>query len=318
MCLVGIPYACDAGENTWKRPFGHTVSLLLSFCFSSIEEATRMNQESKQRTRVKNAAASTFDLRTSEISEKERLVLYPPKQNSSFEFLELNCGCNKNVDAAMKWETKACPVVGEPLQKHQSLDLSSILFGTCPNSKPVNAAGRYFNSKGPIMRAKSTPFELIQQTDTKELDIKDKFSYLESQLNNSSLEQTQKMVHVSSAELNYSLSYDSKHQSCNASNAKQYDSSDFNVRSYTSLVEDPYFPPRSPSSAASKMSLDFPQKQDGTVLPCSLLPTSSPNLFSYYNSHNSVALNPPTSFPPMLNQERTVVGKLFLKVSMAF
>ncbi|KAM5202087.1 tyrosine-protein phosphatase non-receptor type 22 isoform 1-T1 [Hipposideros larvatus] len=274
----------------------------------SIEEAKMMNQESKQRIRVKNSEASSFDFRTSEISEKEGLVLQPAEQNSSFEFLELNCGCNKNADTTMKWEPNACPVVADPLQKHQSLDLSSILFGTCPDSKPVNAAGRYFNSKGPIMRTQSTPFEFTQQTDAKELDIKEKFSYLETQLNNSSLERAQKVMHASSAELNNSLSYDSKHQMCEASNSKQYDANAFGVHSYMSLVEDPYFPPLSPSSASLKMSLDLPEKQDGAVLPCSLLPTSSPTLFSHYNSHDSLAWSPPTNCSATLNQETAVVA----------
>uniref|UniRef100_A0A5F5PMM5 protein-tyrosine-phosphatase n=2 Tax=Equus TaxID=9789 RepID=A0A5F5PMM5_HORSE len=274
----------------------------------SINEAKIKNQQSKQRIRGESAETSSFDLRTSEISEKGALVLHPAKQCSSFDFLELNCGCNKNADITMKWETKAFPIAGEPLQKHQSLDLSTILLGTCPNSKPVNVAGRYFNSKRPIMRTKSTPFELIQQRDTKELDIKGSFSHLESQQHNSSLEQAQKEMHVSSAEVNYSLPYDSKQQMRNASTTKQHDSSASNVYSCMSLVEDPYFSSLSPSSAGSKISLDLPKKQDGTVLPCSSLPTSSTTLFSYHNSHNSLALNPPTNSSSSLNQDTAAVA----------
>uniref|UniRef100_A0A8C4L6M0 protein-tyrosine-phosphatase n=1 Tax=Equus asinus asinus TaxID=83772 RepID=A0A8C4L6M0_EQUAS len=274
----------------------------------SINEAKIKNQQSKQRIRGESAETSSFDLRTSEISEKGALVLHPAKQCSSFDFLELNCGCNKNADTTTKWETKAFPIAGEPLQKHQSLDLSTILLGTCPNSKPVNVTGRYFNSKRPIMRTKSTPFELIQQRDTKELDIKGSFSHLESQQHNSSLEQAQKEMHVSSAEVNYSLPYDSKQQMRNASTTKQHDSSASNVYSYMSLVEDPYFSSLSPSSAGSKISLDLPKKQDGTVLPCSSLPTSSTTLFSYHNSHNSLALNPPTNSSSSLNQDTAAVA----------
>lgn len=293
-----------------KRPLWDMVSSLLSFCFSIVKEAKVMNQQSKGRIRVKSAEASSFDLRISEINEKEGLVMHPSKQSSSLEFLELNCGCNKNADTIMKWERKVFPIAGEPLQKHQSLDLSSILFGARPNSKPVNAAGRCFNLKRPIMRTKSTPFELMQQRDTQELDVEEDF-YLESHPHNSCLEQAQKVMHVSSAELNYSPSYDSKHQMCNASKAKQHDSGAFKVLSYMSLVENPYFSSLSPSSAGSKMSLDLPEKQDKTVLPCSSLPKSSTALFPYYNSHDSSALNPPTNFPPPLNQETAVVGKLF-------
>uniref|UniRef100_A0A8C8ZRS4 protein-tyrosine-phosphatase n=1 Tax=Prolemur simus TaxID=1328070 RepID=A0A8C8ZRS4_PROSS len=277
---------------------------------SAIKEAKMMNQQSKQRTKVENTEVSSFDFRTSEISTKEGLNLHPAKLSTSFDFLELNYGCNKNVDTTMKWQTKAFPIVGEPLKKHQSLDLSSILSRACPNSKPVNAEGRYFNSKEPIIRTKSTPFELIQQGETKELDIKENFSYLESQSHDSCLVklQAQKMRHVSSAELNYSLPYDSKNQMCNASNVKQNECSDFSVCSYMDLVEDPYFSSLPPSSASSKMSLDLAEKQDGTVFPCSLLPTSSTTLLSYYNSHDSLAQNPPSNFPSLLNQGTAVVA----------
>lgn len=266
---------------------------------------------------MKNSEASSCDLRTSEISKKEKLVLHPAKQSTSLDFLELNCGCNKNADTNKQWETKLFPIAGEPLHKHQSLDLSSILFGACPDSKPVNAAGRYFNSKRPITRTKSTPFELIQQRDTKELDIKENFSYLESQPYNSCLEQALKVMHVSSAELNHSLLYDSKHQICNASNAKQRDSSAFNVDSSMS-VADPYFSSLCPSSTGSKMSLNLLEKQDRTDSPCSSLPTSSTSLFSYNNSHDSLALNSLTSSVTPLNQETAVVGKLFLKTYLPF
>lgn len=300
-----------------KRPLWNMVSSSLSFCFSNINEATVMNQQSKGRIRVKSAEASSFDLRTSEINEKEGLVMHPAKQSSSLEFLELNCGCNKNADTTMKWETKVFPIAGEPLQKHQSLDLSSILFGAYPKSKPVNAAGRYSNLKKPILRTKSTPFELMQQRDSQELDIKGNF-YLESQPHNSCVDQAQKVMHVSSAELNFSPLHDSKHQTCNAVNAKQHDSGAFNEHSYMSLVEDPYFSSLSPSSARSKMSFNLPQKQDGSVLPCSSLSKSSTTLFPYYNSHDSLTLSTLTNFPPPLNQETAAVGKLFLKVSMAF
>lgn len=300
-----------------NRPVWNMVSSSLSFCFSTIKEAKVMNQQSKGRIRVKSAEASSFDLRTSEINEKEGLVMHPAKQSSSLEFLELNCGCNKNADTTTKWETKVFPIAGKPLQKHQSLDLSSILFGAYSKSKPVNAAGRYSNLKVPILRTKSTPFELMQQRDSKELDIKGNF-YLESQPHNSCLDQPQKVMYVSSAELNISPSHDSKHQTCNPANEKQHDSGAFNEHSYMSLVEDPYFSSLSPSSAHSKIYFDLPQKQDGSVLPCSSLSKSSTALFPYYNSHDSLTLTTLTSLPPPLNQETAVVGKLFLKVSMAF
>lgn len=315
-CLWGISH-CEAGEKLWKKPSGVMISLLLPLGFGSMKEAKVMNRQSKQRIRVKNAEAPSFEPRTSEISEKGGLALDPTKQNNSYEFGELNYGCNKNAGTTMKWETKAFPIVGEPLQKYQSLDFSSVLLGAGPDSKPVNAAGRYFNSKGPITRTKSTPFELTQQIDTNELGIKDNFSRLASQPNSSGPEQTQKAVHVSSAELNYSLSRDSKHQVCNASGAKQHDARAFSAQSHMSSVDSPYFP-SSPRSAGSKMSLDLSEEQARTVLPCSLLPTSSATLFSYYDPDDSLALNPPTNFPSTLNQEIADVGKLCLKAYMAF
>lgn len=302
---------CDAR----KRPIW--VIITLSFCFSTIKAAKMMNQ---QRTKMENTESSSFDFRTSEISAKEELVLHPAKSSTSFDFLELNYGFDKNADTTVKRQTKAFPTVGEPLQKHQSLDLGSLLFEACSNSKPVNAAGRYFDSKVPITRTKSTPFELIQQRETKEVDSKENFSYLESEPHDSSFVemQSQKVMHVSSAELNYSLPYDSKHQICNASNVKHHDSGALDVCSYIPLVEDPYFSSWPPSGTGSKMSLDLPEKQDGTVFPSSLLPTSSTSLSSYYNSHDSLSLNSPTNISPLLNQESAVLGKLFFKVCIEF
>ncbi|XP_007530251.1 tyrosine-protein phosphatase non-receptor type 22 [Erinaceus europaeus] len=270
----------------------------------SLKEEKVMNQQSKQKMGMENADTSS-DLGTFEISEKECLALYPAKQSSSFDFLELNCSCNRNIHTSSKWDIKSFPVAGEPLQKHQSLDLSSI-FESCSNSKSENTDERYFQSKRIITRTKSIPFELIQQRDTKELDIKESFPDLELQPHNSCLEQDQKSKHVSSAELNYSLSNDSKYQICNASSAKQYVSSAFSSYSYMSLVEDPYFSSLSPSSAGSKMSLDLPEKHDDAVLPCSL-PTSTMTLLSYDNLHDSLTLNPPTICPSSLSQQASVV-----------
>ncbi|XP_045860229.1 tyrosine-protein phosphatase non-receptor type 22 isoform X2 [Meles meles] len=272
----------------------------------SLKEAEMMKQQSKPRLRVKSAEVSSFDLRTSDRSEKERLALHSGEQSRAFDLLELNCSCNKNADITTHWETKASPIAGKPLQKHQSLDWSAILFGACPNSKAADMAGRYFNSKAPIIRTKSTPFELIQQTDTEELDIKENVSCLESQPHSSHLEQAQKVRHASLAEQNYSLPSDSQPQMCSASVAKGQDSQPLRVYSYMS-VEDPYFLSLSPSSAGSKMSLDLPEKPDGNILPCSSLPASSTTLFSSYNSRDSLALSPPTEYPSP-NPETAVVA----------
>ncbi|XP_063082195.1 tyrosine-protein phosphatase non-receptor type 22 [Cavia porcellus] len=275
----------------------------------TIKEAKMMNQQSKQKLKVENAEVSSFNFRTSEISAKEELVLHPAKSSPSFDFLELNYGCNKTVNTINKWQTKTLLTVGEPLQKHKSLDFSSSLLGACPNSQSINAGGTCFNSKGPITRTKSTPFESIQQRTIEELDIKENFSCLESQAHSSCpVEfQAKKMAHVSSEELNHSLSYDSNHQMSDALNVKQHGSSALGVCSGMSLVEEPYFSSLHPSSADCKISLDLPEKQDGTVFPCSSLPASSTIHFSYYNSNDSSALNPLTNFSPQLTQETAVV-----------
>ncbi|XP_002715464.2 tyrosine-protein phosphatase non-receptor type 22 isoform X1 [Oryctolagus cuniculus] len=295
---------------TEQNPTLHAGSHPPNLPKNTIKEARMMKQQSKQRAKAENAEASSFDFRTSEIIAKERLVSHPEKLNASFDFLELNYDYNRNADTSMKRQTKAFPIVGEPLQKHQSLDFSSIFFGACPNSKPVDATGRYFNSKGPVVRTKSTPFELIQQKETKESDIKEGFSYLESQRHDACLTemQTPKVMHASTAELNYSPPRDSKHQMCNASSVSQHASTAFSGYSYMSLVEDPYFSSLPPSSAGSKMSLDLPEKEDGTGFPCSLLPKSSSTLFSDCNSRDSLVLNPPTNFSPPLNQATAVMA----------
>ncbi|XP_012585430.1 PREDICTED: tyrosine-protein phosphatase non-receptor type 22 isoform X2 [Condylura cristata] len=266
----------------------------------STKEAKMMNQQSPER---KNAATSTFDLWPFETNEKQGFALHPAKQSSSLDFLELNCSCNKPT---INWETETFPIAGEPLQKRNSLDLSSIFFEACPNSKSVSATERYFNPKRPITRTKSTPFELIQQRDTRELDIRGNFSDLESRPRHSFLEDSQRGTHVSSAEVNYPLSYDTPQQIFHPSSTRQRVSSDFNLYFDTSLVEDPYFS-SSPTSTGSKMSLDFPEKQDATVLPSFSLPLSS-TLFSYCHSGDALALNPSNTSLPALNQETEAVA----------
>ncbi|XP_010629552.1 tyrosine-protein phosphatase non-receptor type 22 isoform X2 [Fukomys damarensis] len=277
---------------------------------STIQEAKMMNQQSKQKLKMENAETSSLNFRTSKINAKEELVLHPAKSSPSFDFLELNYSCNKNVDITKKWQAKTLSTVGEPLQKHKSLDFGSILLGACPNSQSLNAASTRFNSKGPITRTKSTPFELIQQSKTEELDIKENFSCLESRPHDSYLVefQAEKVMYVSAEELNYSLPSDSNHQMCDASNGQHHGSSALSVYSCMSLTEDPYFSSLLPSSADSKMSLDLPEKQDGTAFPHSSLPASSTTFFSYYNSSDTAALNPLTNFSSRMNRQTAIVA----------
>ncbi|XP_029419866.1 tyrosine-protein phosphatase non-receptor type 22 isoform X3 [Nannospalax galili] len=276
---------------------------------NTMKDAKMIRQQNKQKVKVGNTETSSFDFKASKASAKEELVLHTVRTSPSLEFLELNCGCNYNVDLTREEHTKALPMMQEALQKYQSLDFSSVLFGVCPNSPGVNGAGRCLNSKGPVTRTKSTPFELIQKRKTKELDMEDGFSCLESQSHDSCLRelQAQKLRHASSEELNYSLPRDAEHHTCEASHAKQHNSSPFRVYSCTSLTEDPYFSSSPPSSADSKMSLDLPEKQHGVSFPCALLPASSTTLFSYRKSHDSLTLSPLINFSPPLNQEPALV-----------
>ncbi|XP_004641749.1 tyrosine-protein phosphatase non-receptor type 22 [Octodon degus] len=276
-----------------------------NFPKSTTKEEKMMNQQSKHKLKVENAEVSSFNFRTSERSAREELVLHPAGSSPSFDFLELNYCCNKNTDATKKWQTKMLSAVGEPLQKHRSLDFSSIVLRASPNPQSINAAGTCFNSKGPIMRTKSTPFELRQQQITGGLDVKEKFSCSESRAHTSYLAEFQanRGTHVSSEELSCSPPYDSTHQMCGAASGKQRGRSPLSVYSCMSLVEDPYFSPLLPSSADSKMSLDLPENQDGAVFPCSSLPAPSTTLLPYHNSSDSSPLNPLTNFCPQLNQE---------------
>ncbi|XP_052586235.1 tyrosine-protein phosphatase non-receptor type 22 [Peromyscus californicus insignis] len=271
---------------------------------NAMKDVQTTEQPSKQRMEAASADASSFD-RTSETSAKEEFVLRSAKSSPSFEFLELNCGCNNKVVITREGQAKASPVVGEPLQKYQSLDFSSILHGSCPGAPPSTTAGRCSNSKGPVIRTKSTPFEWIPQRKTSELDMEDGSSFLESQLHAPCLMelQAQSVVHVSSEELNYSLPRASEHSTCDAPCVLQQGSNTFRVHSCTSLVEDTYFPSSPPNSADSKMSFDLPEKQDGAICPCAVLPASSTTSLSYCNSRNSLVASPGTSFPPPLNQE---------------
>ncbi|KAM6217130.1 LOW QUALITY PROTEIN: tyrosine-protein phosphatase non-receptor type 22 [Rhynchocyon petersi] len=275
----------------------------------TINEATMMNQHNRPKATVEKSEASSFDIQTCEISKDKEFILHPAKQSTSFDFLELNCGCNNYADRNMEWETKAFPMVGEPLQKHQSLDLSSILLEVHPNSKPVSAAERHFHSKQSIIRTKSTPFELTPERKINDSDIGENFSYLESRPHTSCHMEFQapKLMHAS-AELNCSLPLDSKHQICSSSSVKQHGPSYSKACSYMSLVEDPYFSSLPPESTGSKMSLDSPEKQEGTALPCSLLSASSTTSLSYYSSWDSLAQNPLITSPSPLHPGTVVVA----------
>ncbi|KAL1772581.1 hypothetical protein HispidOSU_025365 [Sigmodon hispidus] len=266
-------------------------------------EDEKMTKQSKPRVEMESADASPFD-GTSEIHAKEEFVLHSAKSSPSFDFLELNCGCNNKAAITREGQAKASPVVGEPLQKYQSLDFGSILHGSCPGALPIKATGSR-NSKGPVVRTKSTPFELIQQRKTDEVDMEGSSPFLESQLLEPCLMEleAQRVVPVSSEELNYPLPSAPEYPTCDTPCVPQQGLNTFRVRSCLSLVEDPYFPPSPPNSADSKMSFDLPEKQGGATFPRALLPASSTISLSCCNSHDSLTAIPVTSFSPPLNQD---------------
>lgn len=276
----------------------------LDFPKNAMRDAKMTNQQRNQGTEAESAQVSSFGPRTSKISAKEELVLHSAKSSSSCDCFELNCGCNNKAAITRIGQTRASPVVGEPLQKYQSLDFGSVLFGSCPSTLPINTAGRCHNSKGPVKRTKSTPFELIQQRKTNELAVEGGSSCLESQLHEHCLMelQAQRMAHASSEELNYSLPRACERQSCDASCVSRHSPDALRVHLCMSLAEDPYFSSSPPNSADSKMSFDLPEKQDEATFPGALLPASSTTSFSSCNPQDSLMESAVTSFSPPLNQ----------------
>ncbi|XP_038167219.1 tyrosine-protein phosphatase non-receptor type 22 [Arvicola amphibius] len=271
------------------------------------KNAMKDAKPTRQRLEVKSADASSYD-RTFEIRAEEEFGLRSAKSSPSFDFLELNCGCNSKAVITREGLAKASPVVGDPLQKYQSLDFGSIVCRSCPDAPPINTAGRCHNSKGPVTRTKSTPFELIQPRRTNELNMEDGSSFLESQLPEPCLMelQAQREVHVSSEELNYSLPCASEHPICAVPCVPQPSPKPFRVHSCMSLVEGPFFPPSPPNSADSKRSFDLPEKRNRASFPCTPLPASSTTSLSYCNSHESLMANPLTRSSPPLNQQTAI------------
>ncbi|XP_052035548.1 tyrosine-protein phosphatase non-receptor type 22 isoform X2 [Apodemus sylvaticus] len=277
----------------------------LDFPKNAMRDAKMQNRPVAE---AESAQGSSSGPRTSKISAKEELVLHAAKSSSCFDCLELNCGCNNKTAITRTGQARASPVVGEPLQKYQSLDFGSGLFGSCPSSLPLNTAGSCHNSKGPVKRTKSTPFELIQQRKTNELAMEDSSSCLESQLHEHCLMdlQAQRVARTSSEELNYSLPLACERPRCDAACVPQHSPDALRVHLCMSLAEDPYFSSSPPNSADSKMSFDLPEKQDGATFPGALLPASSTTSFSSCNPHDSLMESAVTSFSPPLNQETAI------------
>ncbi|KAM8999125.1 tyrosine-protein phosphatase non-receptor type 22 [Sarcophilus harrisii] len=237
---------------------------------------------------------TVLDCGAPELHGSQGLSLHSVKQGISVEDLELNSSCEKNADSFMKWETKLYPLVGEPLQKHGSLDLNSI--SVHPSSGSANTKGRQPNANA-LTRTKSIPFELPPQRQSKECEIKAAFPCLDAQQGHSysSVDlQAQKSKSISSVELNHLLG-GTKPQIPNASHPKLPVSNAYRVHPYTPLAEDPYFSHSPPSNAGSPMCVDH-LKPDETLF---LSSTATTTPISDGSSLNPLASN---HFHPSLNR----------------
>ncbi|XP_068946421.1 tyrosine-protein phosphatase non-receptor type 22 [Petaurus breviceps papuanus] len=235
------------------------------------EDSVIKCQQNKHVTQEETVQASSLDGDVPEPHGSQGLSLHSAKPEVSVEVLELNCSCEKNADGLMKWETKLYPLVGEPLQKHGSLDLNSVLTGTCSNLGTANAHKRQTNTKVPLARTKSIPFELPPQRQSKKCEINAAFPCLDDQQGHSYSSfglQAHKPKSISSVELNHLLSC-TKTQLHNVSHPKAHVSSAYQVHPYTSLAEDPYFSQLPPNNADPPMCVDFLEKPDGTVFSSS-------------------------------------------------
>ncbi|XP_020857770.1 tyrosine-protein phosphatase non-receptor type 22 isoform X3 [Phascolarctos cinereus] len=263
------------------------------------EDSVIKCQQNKQVTQEETVQAPSLDCG---VPERQGLSSHSVKPDFSVEVLELNCSCDKNADRLMKWETKLYPLVGEPLQKHGSLDLNSLLAGTRPNLGPANAKRRQPNTKVPLTRTKSIPFELPPQRQLKECEINAAFPCLDDQQGHSysSIDlQAHKSKSISSVELNHLLS-GTKPQMHNVSPPKAHVSSAYRVHPYSSLAEDPYFSQLPPSNADPPTCIDFLEKPDGTVFSSSTAITTSISDGSPFNP--SASSLPSNHFHPTLNR----------------
>ncbi|XP_016284580.1 tyrosine-protein phosphatase non-receptor type 22 isoform X2 [Monodelphis domestica] len=256
--LEGVPYSCIPSD-------------------CPTEEDSLKCQQNKHMAQEETVQVSTSDCGAPEPQPSQGLISHPVKQDISVEVLELNDSCEKNADRFVKWETKLYPPVGEPLQKHGSLDLNTILAGTHPNSGTKNAMERQLNTKVPLTRTKSTPFELPPERQPKECEINATFPCLDAHQGHSYSSialQAQKTKSISSVELNRLLS-GPKAPVYNPSHPKAHVSNTYRAHPYTFLAEDPYFSQLSPNTIGPPMRADFLKKPDETVFSSSSSSTAT-------------------------------------------
>lgn len=228
-------------------PLEETYSLTLPSC--SAREEQELHQSSDHMAQGEISLTDASSCRPSTVHDNYGHSVPPIRQALSSG--ALNFSSSKNAGAAVKWDTL---LSGEPLQKHHSLDLSSIFseqhFPLNMNS--TAACRRNPSIKAPLIQTKSTPFELVQQRDTQELDGGDAVSSLGPWLPNSCSSvgfEVKKQTDFSSVELN--------HSSRLVDAPPRHMSSGPHPSPYYCSAEDPYFSSLSSDDPGSPMFIDY-------------------------------------------------------------
>ncbi|CAM4683494.1 tyrosine-protein phosphatase non-receptor type 22 isoform X3 [Caretta caretta] len=227
-------------------PLEETYSLTLPSCSARGEQ--ELHQSSDHMVQGEISLTDASSCRPSTVHDNYGHSVSPIRQALSSG--ALNFSSSKNAGAAVKWDTL---LSGEPLQKHHSLDLISSFSEELPLNLKSTAACRGNPSvKAPLIQTKSTPFELLQQRDTQELDGGDAVPSLDPWLPNSCSSvgfEVKRQTDFSSVELN--------HSSRLADAAPRHMSSGPHPSSHCCSAEDPYFSSLSSDDPGSPMFTDY-------------------------------------------------------------
>ncbi|XP_073175744.1 tyrosine-protein phosphatase non-receptor type 22 isoform X6 [Lepidochelys kempii] len=228
------------------NPLEETYSLTLPSCSARGEQ--ELHQSSDHMVQGEISLTDASSCRPSTVHDNYGHSVSPIRQALSSG--ALNFSSSKNAGAAAKWDTL---LSGEPLQKHHSLDLISSFSEELPLNLKSTAACRGNPSvKAPLIQTKSTPFELLQQRDTQELDGGDAVPSLDPWLPNSCSSvgfEVKRQTDFSSVELN--------HLSRLADAAPRHMSSGPHPSSHCCSAEDPYFSSLSSDDPGSPMFTDY-------------------------------------------------------------
>ncbi|KAM7170011.1 tyrosine-protein phosphatase non-receptor type 22 isoform 2-T2 [Macrochelys suwanniensis] len=261
-------------------PLEETYSLTLPSC--SAQEEQELHQHSDHMVQGEISLTDASSSRPSTVHDNYGHSVPPIRQALSSG--ALNFSSSKNAGAAVKWDTLLC---GEPLQKHHSLDLSSIFSEELPlNLKSTTACRRNPSVKAPLIQTKSTPFELVQQRDTQELDGGDAVPSLGPRLPNSCSSvdfEVKKQTDYSSVELD--------HSSKLVDAPPRHMISGPHPSPYCCSAEDPYFSSLSSDDPGSPMFIDYFSELYETVS------LSFPAATSTIQPLDSTMASPPVSTP---------------------